>query len=222
MGNLCLLFQGDSVTDSQRPKDFKGCNSCFGNGYVSMIASRILCDHPDSKIWNRGYGGNRIVDMYARWQEDALNIPFNVISIMNGVNDVGFGIRQNCGADADKFRFIYDRILYETREAKPDADIILCQPFLVKRVYERENDIYEDWDKWSAAINERGEIVRELAEKYGAVFAETGKAMEEAVKRAPAEHWSHDCIHPTYAGGEVLARAWLKAAEPILKKYLED
>lgn len=221
MKKLVLLFQGDSVTDSGRPKDFKGCNNALGNGYVALIASKILFENPTSEVYNRGYGGNRIVDMYARWQEDALNIPFNVISIMNGINDVGFGIRQNCGANAEKFKFVYDRILYETKEAKPDADIILCEPFIIKRVYERENDIYEDWDKWNNAINERGAIVHELAEKYGCIFAPTRKYFDAAIKRAPAEHWTHDCIHPTYAGNEVLARAWLDAAKPILDKYLK-
>ena len=221
MKKIVLLFQGDSVTDSGRPKDFKGFNNALGNGYVALIASRILFEHPTAEIYNRGYGGNRIVDMYARWAEDALNIPFNVISILNGINDVGFGIRRNCGADAEKFRFVYDRILYETREAKPDADIILCEPFIIKRVYERENDIYEDWDKGNAAISERGEIVWELAEKYSCIFAQTRKYFDEAIKRAPAEHWTHDCIHPTYAGCEVLARAWFEAADPVLKKYFE-
>ena len=42
-------------------------------------------------------------------------------------------------------------------------------------------------------------------------------AMEEALTKAPNVFWSEDCIHPTLAGSEVLARTWLKAAEPILK-----
>ncbi len=221
MSNLSLLFQGDSITDCGRPKDFDGYNDCFGSGYVAMIASRILCDYPDSKIYNRGYGGNRIVDMYARWHEDALNIPFNVISILNGINDVGFGIRRGCGADAKKFEFVYDRILYETKETKPDADILLCEPFIVKRVYERENDIYENWDIWNKALIERADIVRSLADKYGCTFIKIRPALDGALKRAPAEHWSRDCIHPTYAGNEVIARTWLEQAKPVLDKYLK-
>lgn len=219
MKKLVLLFQGDSVTDSGRSKDTKECNDALGSGYAALIASKILYEHPTSEIYNRGYNGNRIADMYARWEEDALNIPFNVISIMNGINDVGFGIRQNCGANAQKFKFIYDRILYETRDAKPDADIILCKPYIIRRVYEKENDIYENWDTWKDAIIERGEIVRELAEKYGCTVVETMKAFDDALKKAPAEHWTKDCIHPTHAGSDVIARAWLKAAEPILNKY---
>lgn len=219
MDNLCLLFQGDSLTDGGRNKDIKHPNEGLGGGYVGYIASRILFENPAAKIYNRGVNGNRILDMYARWSEDAVNIPFNVISILNGVNDVGFGIRKNCGADGKKFRDIYDRLLCETKESHPDADIILGQPFLIKRVYERENDIFENWDVWNRAITERGEIVRELADKYGAVFVPYRDAIEKALLRAPAEHWSADCIHMTAAGYELMARTWLDAAKHILEKY---
>lgn len=219
MDSLKLLFQGDSLTDGGRNKEIVGPNEGLGGGYVGLIASRLLCDNPDIEVYNRGVFGNRIADMYARWIEDAINIPFNVISIMNGVNDIGFAIRQNRGADAQKYEFIFEQLLNETKESHPDADIILCQPFLIKRVYERENDIYENWDRWSTAIEERGEIVRSLSKKYGALFVEFKPAIENALKRAPAEHWSVDCIHMTCAGNELLARTWLDAARPILNKY---
>lgn len=219
MENLSLLFQGDSLTDCGRNKNIKAPNDGLGSGYVNNIAAKILFEHPKAEIYNRGVFGNRIVDMYARWEEDALNIPFNVISILNGVNDVGFGIRKNCGANAKKFKEIYDRIIYETKERKPDADIILNEPFLIKRVYEPENDIFENWELWSEEIKKRAAAVRELAEEYGAVFAEYSTAFEKALKRAPAEHWSIDCIHTTVAGSELMARTWLEKAEPVLKKY---
>lgn len=219
MEKLRLLFQGDSLTDCGRNREHTQPNEGLGNGYVELIGRRLLCDFPNAEIYNRGVGGNRIGDMYARWMEDALNIPFNVISILNGINDVGFAIRQNRGADAKKFEFIYDRILFETRESHPNADIILCQPFLIKRVYEKENDIYENWGTWSADIEERGEIVRSLSKKYGALFVEFKLAIDKALKKAPAEHWSVDCIHMTPVGNELLARTWLETAKPVLEKY---
>ena len=219
--NLKLLFQGDSITDGGRNKDTNTPNFGLGGGFVGLISSKLLFEHPNTEIYNKGTYGNRITDMYARWIEDTLNIQFNVISIMNGVNDVGFAIRQNRGADSQKYEFVFDRILYETRESHPNADIILCKPFLIKRVYEKENDIYENWDRWNYAIEERGEIVRKLSKQYGALFIEFNTAIDDALKRAPAEHWSLDCIHLTHAGNELLARTWLNAAEPILNKYFQ-
>lgn len=219
MNNLRLLFQGDSLTDCGRDKTFNGYNDNLGNGYVNLIASRLLLDRPDAQIYNRGVSGDRIADMYSRWIEDAINIPFNVISILNGINDIGFKLRQNKGADVKKFEFVYDRILYETKESHPDCDIILCQPFLIKRVYEKENDIYENWDIWNREIAERGEVVRMLAKKYNAVFVEIKPEIEKALKKAPPEHWSKDCIHLTPAGNELLARTWIEATKEILEKY---
>lgn len=224
MESLKLLFQGDSITDSGRSKNVDTPNVGLGSGYVSLVASRLLVDHPESQIYNRAVSGNRIVDMYARWTEDALNLPFNVISILNGANDVGYGLRLNCGAGREKFRLIYDMLLQETKEAHPDADIVLCQPFLMKRRCDFPDnpfgsDIYENWETWNGEIHARGEIIRELAEKYGAVFVEFQSAIDEALTRAPAEHWSADCVHMTLAGNEMLARKWLADTEHILKKY---
>lgn len=223
MNNLNLLFQGDSITDCGRDKELNECNRSLGMGYVTLIASRLLCDYPGCNIYNKGVSGNRIADMYARWQEDALNIPFNVISILNGINDVGFGLRLNCGASAEKYKFVYDRILYETKEAKPDADIILCQPFIVKRHFESEfgDDIYNNWEKWESEIINRGIIVRELADKYNCTYVPFFDAIKKALLMAPAEHWSTDCVHLTPAGHEILARTWLETAMPVLRKYLK-
>ena len=95
----------------------------------------------------------------------------------------------------------------------------MCQPFLIKRVFEKENDIYENWEKWNEAIVERGEVVRKLSKQYGTLLVDFKSAIDNALNKAPAEHWSIDCIHMTHAGNELLARTWLNAAEPILNKY---
>ena len=87
--SLKILFQGDSITDCGRNRAEKAPNKGLGSGYVSMVASRLLCDDPDMKIYNRGVAGNRILDMYARWEEDAMTLDVDVISIHNCINDIG-------------------------------------------------------------------------------------------------------------------------------------
>ena len=52
--------------------------------------------------------------------------------------------------------------------------------------------------------------VKELADKYNAVFVPYFEKFQEALKIAPPEHWSVDCIHATNAGHEIMARAWLE------------
>lgn len=214
---LKILFQGDSLTDCGRDRTGNNPVAVYGYGYVNLIASKLMCDYPDTVVYNRAINGSRIGDTYSRWIEDALNVDCNILSILNGVNDIGFGIRMNQGADATKFRFIYDRMLQEALEKNPDVKLVLCEPFLFKieeNTPELGKDIVENWDLWNGQLTDRQEIVRELAKEYNAIFVPFAEAFKEAHRKAPAEHWSIDCIHATNAGHELMARTWLKYVKP--------
>lgn len=213
-----ILFQGDSLTDCGRDKTGHNPVQAYGYGYVNLIASRLLCDYPGTVVYNRAYNGSRIADTYSRWIEDALNVDCNVLSILSGVNDIGFGIRMNQGADAKKFKFIYELMINEALERKRDLKLMLCEPFLMKienNTPELGMDIVRDWEEWNGQLAERRAIVRELADKYGASFVPFAEKFEEALKSAPPEYWSIDCIHASNAGHELMARAWLEAFEKI-------
>ena len=220
-----ILFQGDSITDCGRkrnemgsgesmsftPKDKDpqpapdyGYPGSLGFGYVQLIGSELMCDDPNIRVIDRGVDGNRISDMYGRWIEDALTIDYDVLSILAGVNDIGFGLAMGIGADEDKFNFIYDRMLFEAKQAHPDALYVLCEPFLFYQGGE------EGTKQWRSILSGRQEVVRSLAEKYGAIFVPLAQMFIDAEKRAPIGHWTVDGIHPTSAGNELLARQWLR------------
>jgi hypothetical protein len=80
-----ILFQGDSITDTQRNRDITQPNygHALGNGYANQIASTLLRRYPTSNLqfYNRGISGNRVVDLYARWRIDAINLHPTMISI---------------------------------------------------------------------------------------------------------------------------------------------
>ena len=211
-----ILFQGDSLTDCGRDRTGKNPVALFGYGYVNIIASKLMYDYPGTEVYNRAYNGSRIVDTYSRWIEDALNVDCNVLSILTGVNDIGFGIRMNQGADSKKFKFIYELMIQEALERKEGLKLVLCEPFLFKienNTPELGLDIVENWDLWNGQLTERKHIVRELAEKYNAVFVPFAEEFEKAFLKAPPEHWSIDCIHATNAGHELMARTWLECVE---------
>ncbi len=219
-----ILFQGDSVTDSSRDRNIKEPNNGFGIGYVNLIASQLLLEHPDYKIYNRAVSGNRIGDMYARWIEDTLNIDFDLLSIMNGINDVGFGLRMGQGADADEFEFMYDRMLASAKKTHPDCKFVLLEPFVVQfdlreknpDIPDGSNDIFLKWDIWNKNMRERSERVQNLAKKYNAVFIPLSDDFAELGKKYGFSHWSLDCIHPTPAGHAFIAKKWLEACKDIL------
>ena len=110
-----ILFQGDSLTDACRDKECKDVdtNKRLGVGYVNHVAAYLMTVNPEIRVKNNGVNGNRIVDLYARWTEDTLNEEFDLLGILCGVNDVGFQLRLNRGVETEKYRYIYDRMLYE-------------------------------------------------------------------------------------------------------------
>ena len=86
-----ILFQGDSVTDCGRGNS-GGCGyeqGAMGPGYPGLVKSRLSCDRPGAgfEFVNLGISGNRIVDLYARWRSDCINLAPDVVSILIGVND---------------------------------------------------------------------------------------------------------------------------------------
>ncbi len=155
-----ILFQGDSLTDCGRARDIDQPNKRLGDGYVNMICGELVGGDPEGgyEIYNRAVSGNRIADMYARWIEDALNPEYDLLSILCGVNDVGFSLRLNRGSDAERFEFIYDRMLGEVRDTHPKARIMLIEPFLFRFPYQdgpRGDDINRDWEIWSGELRRR-------------------------------------------------------------------
>ena len=216
---LKILFQGDSLTDCGRDRTGHNPVQAYGYGYVNIIASKLMCDYPGTVVYNRAVNGSRIGDTYSRWIEDALNIDCNIMSILSGVNDIGFGIRMNQGADTKKFKFIYELMINEALEKNPGLKLMIGEPFkITNNTPELGRDIVADWDVWNGQLTERRAAVRELAEKYGAVFVPFAESFEEALKKAPPEHWSVDCIHATNAGHEIMARTWLRCAEGLIKE----
>lgn len=216
-----ILFQGDSITDAGRERAEETLN--LGNGYVNLIAARLMCDNPEIEVINRGIAGNRIADMYGRWQEDTLNIDYDVLSIMCGINDVGFDLRLGRGSDVNRFEFIYDRMIYEAMEKHPNSKLIICEPYLMKLKKEEAGnniDIANHWDMWYNRLMEERVVVKKLAEKYKANFVPFGEMFDEICKTEPAIRFTQDGIHATPAGNEMMARKWLECCTDLLEQLL--
>ncbi len=209
-----ILFQGDSITDAGRMRDVPCPNHGLGQGYATMVAGRLSIGRQDLNFYNRGVSGNRIADLYGRWQEDALNINFDVLSILMGINDVGFHLRLGKGSDKERFRFIYDRIIYEALEKNPDTKLILLEPFIVKLNFDWPpygNDIYETYDMWAYLTREKAVVVSELAKKYSAVFVPLFDLFINAADAQGASRVVIDGVHPTAIGHGIIASEWIKA-----------
>ena len=125
-----ILFQGDSITDTNRNKEILEANDpkALGTGYANMIAANLLKDKPKDQleILNRGISGNRVVDLYARWKAEAINLEHDLISILIGVNDLWHEVERQNGVELDRFKTIYTLLLELTKQRLPNVKLVLC------------------------------------------------------------------------------------------------
>lgn len=205
-----VLFQGDSITDCGRSRERPGPNSgeSLGRGYVFFTAARLLADYAGGslQVFNRGISGNRITDLADRWKADCLDLRPTVISILIGVNDTwhgtGKGQPEN-GVPLDQYESVYTGLIEHTLDTLPGVRLVLCEPFVTR--------CGAVTDAWFPEIDQRREIVQRLATQHQAAFVPFQAAFDEACRRAPAEYWAADGVHPSIAGHMLMAQTWCDA-----------
>ncbi len=198
-----ILFMGDSITDAVRQRD----NDCFaGNGYPTLVAARLGCDFPGEYVFlNRGISGNRVTDLLARIKVDMINLKPDVMSILIGVNDVWHEIGLCNGVHTELFETVYDLLIKELKAALPELRIMIMEPFV------RPGSATEgQWDYFRDEVALRAAAAARVAEKNGLEFIPLQARLEEAEHLAPTSHWLMDGVHPTAAGHEIIARAWIE------------
>ncbi len=204
--NTRILFQGDSITDGNRGRNADP-NHILGHGYQFIIASEFAGHFPELNLTfvNRGVSGNKVADLAARWQKDALDVHPDVLSVLIGVNDVAAGMRATNRVSAERFESDYDNILAQARAANPQIKLMLCEPFILPG---RANQ--GRWEDWQADIRKLQQVVEKLASKYQAAVVHFQKVFNDATNRAPVGYWIWDGVHPTYAGHQLMADEWVR------------
>jgi lysophospholipase L1-like esterase len=207
-GNGIILFQGDSITDSGREKrqELPNNASSFGNGYALMIAANLLNKYSDKNltIYNRGISGNKVYQLADRWQKDCLDLKPTVMSILIGVNDYWHKRNGQYDGTPEVYENDFRKLLTRTKEALPDIKLIICQPFVLTGTTAVD-------ESWLEPFKAYQEIAAKIAEEFKTVWVPFQKVFTEATKHAPAKYWTDDGVHPSMAGSQLMAEAWLKA-----------
>jgi lysophospholipase L1-like esterase len=208
-----VLFQGDSITDGGRQRTGSDYNHIMGQDYGYILAAQIGAVSPERELVfvNRGISGNRVPDLEERWQQDTIALHPQLLSILIGVNDqISTGDR---AVTSEQYEAGYDKLLAETVAALPGTKIVLCQPFLLP-VGKRK----ADYDEQMVEMKKRQAAVDRLGAKYHLPVVHFQQVFDAALAKAPAEHWSWDGIHPTYAGHGLMATEWLKTVDSFWSK----
>lgn len=204
-----ILFQGDSITDGERLQSECGQ---LGYGYPAYVAGRLGLEKPGTyTFYNRGIGGNRVVDVYARIKQDIIHMKPDYMSLLIGVNDVGHELSRQDGVDASKFRTIYRMLLDEVLEALPSLKIILMEPFVL-----RGSETVAQYSLFRKEVELRAEVVRSLSAEYNFPLIRLQEDLDVMEQSAPQNYWLRDGIHPTAYFHQYIADKWLETFRTLL------
>jgi lysophospholipase L1-like esterase len=201
-----ILFQGDSITDAGRNKEDTSFNNprMLGTGYAMLAAARLLETKAslNLKIYNKGISGNKVFQLAERWDQDCLALKPDVLSILIGVNDIWHKLNGQYNGTVEIYRKDYIALLERTMKALPNIKLIICEPFAVPGVKAVDN-------KWYPEFYDYQKAARDIAEMFNAVFIPYQAIFDEAQKSAPGVYWTGDGVHPSLAGAQLMASAWL-------------
>lgn len=205
-----ILFQGDSITDAGRDRNSENI-SRMGSGYPGVVAANLGYKYPaEYRFINRGISGNRIVDVYARIKADIINLKPDYMSLLIGVNDVWHEVEWKNGVDAPKFEKVYTMLIEEILEALPDIKIFILLPFVLPGEATKDNI-----ESFQNGVEARQDAAKRVAEKFGLPYVDLQTRFDEMCKKAPADYWLRDGVHPDSPGAGLIADAWIEQFEKI-------
>jgi lysophospholipase L1-like esterase len=210
MGKLCIqdgqkiLFIGDSITDCGR----RDSATPLGNGYVNYFTQLVMARYPERKIdyINTGIGGNKITDLKARWDEDAMDHKPDWLSIKIGINDLHSYLGDpNNGVSPELFAELYDYLLSETKK-KLDCKIVLIDPFYIST----DTSIESFQSKVLEILPKYIDTVHKMSEKYGTKLVKLQDMFQNQLKYRDASTFCPEPVHPNFVGHLIMAVKVLK------------
>ena len=209
-----ILFFGDSVTDASRRRGSDDAGrvkeehlifpTAYGSGYVFLTAAELAYSAPcRHEILNRGIGGDRLPQLYARIGLDVWSEKPDLISILVGVNDVARPDNPN-STDLERWGRIYRMMIRDTMEKCPNAKLIICEPFSL-----RANDLDKNAPEETTVLAYAKEA-RRIAEEFSIPFVPLQEKISAAAEAYGNAACLHDNIHPNLLGSKIISTEWLK------------
>ena len=203
--NSTLLMTGDSITDCGRARP-AGAGDGLGSGYVNMVNALLTVKFPQIqiKVINTGISGDTVRHLKNRWQTDVLDLSPDYLSIMIGVNDVWrrFDSPDNpeLAVGIEDYGAVYRELIEKTKDKV--KKIILLTPFL------SETDKTEPM---MALLLKYIEAVKQIAVDNDLLLVDLQAEFDNYISAGICpKSLAGDRVHPSQAGGMVIAKAFLK------------
>jgi len=193
-----IVFIGDSITEWGRYEDSEG----IGTGYVRLLHDylRVISPEKNWEIFNRGVGGDRIINLEERWQEDVIALKPVVVSISIGINDVWRQLDQPVLAQVfpvtfeEKYRNLLHHIKYK--------QIILMEPTVIEEKLDFEGN---------KRLKEYVNIIRKLAKEFQPIVVTTHEVFVAYLEKNNGYALTTDGVHMNSAGNMLMAKTWVNA-----------
>lgn len=193
-----VIFFGDSITRA-------GVNP---GGYITLMQEALRGKtNPEYELIGAGIGGNKVYDLFLRFEDDVLSKKPDVVVMYIGVNDVWHKQSSQTGTDPDKFIAFYTAMIKKLQAA--GIRVIVCTPAAIGERTDFSNA--QDGD-----LNRYSNIIRELARKYSCGLVDLRKAfLDYNLKNNPENKESGilttDRVHLNPAGNKLVADLMIKA-----------
>ncbi|MDY6873308.1 MAG: SGNH/GDSL hydrolase family protein [Chloroflexota bacterium] len=197
-----IEFIGDSITDCGRREP---THQPLGAGYVRKIHDLLQAGYPELNlsVVNKGISGDRVPDLQARWQDDAIALNPDWLFIYIGINDVWrfFEFERSEAIPLADFERTYRQILMDTL-GKTQSEVRLISPYLA----ERNQD-----DPFRKKLSDYQVVVDSLGEEFDLYVNHLQPAFDWAMLSQPADYWTADRVHPTEVGHTLITLTILRA-----------
>jgi len=144
-----VIFFGDSITQQ----------GAHPGGYIPKIDSLSKLEgRQDEFEWvGKGIGGNRVYDLFFRFQEDVLDQKPDIVVVYIGINDVWHKTTSGTGTEFKKFGAFYDKMITKMKQA--GIQPVICTPSVIGEYNDDTNlqdgdlNYYSKWIRQYAAAN---------------------------------------------------------------------
>ncbi len=192
-----VIFFGDSITQA----------GVKPGGYISLLQEMVNKNGLKYDLIGAGIGGNKVYDLFLRFEDDVLKKNPDVVVIYVGVNDVWHKQSSQTGTDPDKFVAFYTAMIKKLQAA--NIRVIMCTPAVIGE--RTDNSNAQDGD-----LNRYSQMIRDLALKYNCDLVDLRKEfIEYNLKNNPQNKESGilttDRVHLNPAGNQLVADLMMKA-----------
>lgn len=195
--SLTILFFGDSITRQGSSE----------NGFIRVLEEELIAKKDEAtRLINAGIGGNKVTDLFLRFNEDVLSKNPDEVVIWIGINDV-WHRDHGTGTDLNKFSGFYQQMINQLKQR--GIKVILCTPSVIGELNDGSNP-HDD------LLNDFSKAIRKLAKDNQCELIDFRKEFQEYEAKNNVDNNSKgilttDGVHLNSQGNQFVANIFKSA-----------